>query len=805
MKKIIISNIFIFFLISDPATSISARDGSPELITHYKNAIFSHGEILVKFKEGVSSRIKADTHLQLGISPIKSFPALGIQHLRLPSTVSVGDALRLYRQSPDVEYAEPNYIIHACQIFPNDPPFDPEDPNYGILWGLHNFGRTMGIKSGLPRADINAADAWEVSTGGEEVIIAVIDSGVAYSHPDLAGNMWINSGEDPWPDPNDPTTGNGIDDDGNGKVDDWKGWDFVDGNNDPMDYYGHGTHVAGTIGAIGNNGEGIAGVMWRARMMSLRSLNAHGIGWVSDAIEAIEYAVERGARVINASWGTTDFSESLLEAIQLCQDKGVLVVAAAGNSAANTDSNPFYPASYDLPNIISVAATDQNDNLASFSNWGASTVDVAAPGVSIYSTWPSWYSIGGSFPDDVESGPGDWTTGGTTQWAIVDGEYKSPTHSWTDSPLGDYGNNTDSWLVLPRIDLSGKWLSRFTYYLRMETEAYRDFLYIEASIDGINWTNIYGPGVGYTGSTGDTFVKISDDISAYDGQPTVYIRFRLVTDSQNTFEGVYIDDVDIISISHIYDGDEFQFLQGTSMAAPHAAGLMGLILTKYPTLSLKDLRWRILNGTDVLEGLTGKVATGGRINANNSLRLPMAPRDLSALQVSETEIELNWVDTSVDEEGFTIERREKDGGFQKIARVEPNTTRYSDTNLAGESSYTYRVKAHNHYGNSGYSNEAPTAQSGGGSNLAGGSSGGGCFIATAAYGSPLAAEVRILRELRDTYLLKNICGKMIVFLYYKYSPALAHHISRHHMARKAIRVCLYPLVTLSKWLLDNRN
>jgi hypothetical protein len=178
----------------------------------------------------------------------------------------------------------------------------------------------------------------------------------------------------------------------------------------------------------------------------------------------------------------------------------------------------------------------------------------------------------------------------------------------------------------------------------------------------------------------------------------------------------------------------------------------------------------------------------------------MAPRDLSALLVSETEIELNWVDTSVDEEGFTIERREKDGGFQEIARVEPDTTRYSDTDLAGESPYTYRVKAHNHYGNSGYSNEA-AAQSGGGNNLAGGSGGGGCFIATAAYGSPLAAEVRILRELRDTYLLKNTCGKMIVFLYYKYSPALAHHISRHHMARKVIRIGLYPIVTLSKWLL----
>lgn len=470
MRKYTIPLLTLLLLIPVHAYAMGPKRISPHPSHH-----FVPGEILVKFKEGIPSRIKAHTHLQLGTSPIKSFPALGVQHLRLPSTVSVEEALRLYRQNPDVEYAEPNYIIYSCQVFPNDPPFDPGDPNYGILWGLHNFGQAVGMKSGLPGADINATDAWEISTGAEEVVIAVIDSGVAYSHPDLTSNIWTNPGEDPWSDPNDPTTGNGIDDDGNGKVDDWRGWDFVDGDNDPMDYNGHGTHVAGTIAARGSNGEGITGVMWRAKMMSLRFLNADGMGWVSDAIYAIEYAVEKGARVINASWGTPSFSQSLLGAIRLCRDMGVLVVAAAGNSAANTDSSPFYPASYAPLNIISVAATGQMDNLTSFSNWGPSSVDVAAPGVTIYSTWPpSWHSIGGNFPDDVESGPREWTTGGTSQWTIVDREYQSPTHCWTDSPLGDYGNNTDSWLILPEIDLSRKWQSRLTYYLHMETEANGD-------------------------------------------------------------------------------------------------------------------------------------------------------------------------------------------------------------------------------------------------------------------------------------------------------------------------------------------
>jgi subtilisin family serine protease len=315
----------------------------------------------------------------LDVSLINVFPSIGIQHLRLPPSISVEEALRWYQGNPDVEYVEPNYVIFACQFFPNDPPFDPQNPHYGILWGLHNFGQAVETKSGLPRADINAADAWEISTGGEEVIVAVIDTGVAYGHPDLARNMWTNPGEDPWTDPNDPTTGNGTDDDGNGRVDDWRGWDFVDNDNDPMDFHGHGSHVTGTVAAVGNNGDGITGVMWTARVMSLRSLDMDGAGTVSDAIRAIRYALKNGARVINASWGTTSFSWSLLHALRSCERKGVLVVAAAGNDSANTDNDPFYPASYNLTNIISVAATDRTDYLASFSNWGPSTVDVTCP------------------------------------------------------------------------------------------------------------------------------------------------------------------------------------------------------------------------------------------------------------------------------------------------------------------------------------------------------------------------------------------------------------------------------------------
>jgi subtilisin family serine protease len=781
IKKFIISSTFAFLLIPNAIASIPARENGFGRISIYKEKIFAPGEILVKFREGVREETKRNIHLQSGLSLIRSHSTTGIQHLRLPPSVSVEEALRVYRQDPAVEYAEPNYIIHACQV-----PVFPNDPSFGELWGLDNAADT----------DIDAPEAWEISRGAEEVIIAVIDTGVAYSHPDLAANMWTNPGEDAWLDLNNPTTGNNFDDDGNGKGDDWRGWDFVDGDNDPMDYHGHGTHVGGTIAAIGDNGEGITGVMWKTGMMPLRILDTHGMGKVSNAILAIEYAIQKGARVINASWGGHEYSQALYDAIA---SSGVIFVAAAGSSTINTDNSPFYPASYDLPNIISVAATDQGDSLASFSNWGPSTVDIAAPGVAIYGTWPSWHSIGGSFPDDIESGLWDWTTEGRTLWAVVDTEYKSPTHCWTDSPLGDYANNTDSWLILPSVDLSRKYRSRLTYSLHMETEAYRDLLYVEASIDGITWTNIYGQGVGYTGSTGGVFVKVSDDISAYDGKPTVYIRFRLVTDSQNTFDGVYIDDVDITSISHTYDGDEFQFLQGTSTAAPHVSGLAGLILAAYPTLSLDELRWRIVNGVDELEGLVGKVATGGRINANNSLRLPIAPSGLSASKVSEVEVELNWDDNSADEVGFTVERRPEGGDYMKIAQLDPDTTSYADTDLEGEVSYTYRVRAYNRYGNSGYSNEAGTAKSGGGIGLAGGrgGGGGGCFIATAAYCSPYHRCIDPLRAFRDEYLLAHPIGKKWVQLYYRYSPPVARFMADHPAIKKGVRIGLYPFVALT--------
>ena len=277
------------------------------------------------------------------------------------------------KKSPKVKYVEPDYELHIVQTIPND-----LHPN---LWGLNNTGAYAG---GTPDADVDAPEAWDIQTGSENVVIAVIDTGLDYNHVDLAANAWTNPGEIP---------GNGVDDDNNGCVDDVYGYDFYHDSSDPLDDHGHGTHCSGTIAAVGNNGIGIVGINWRARIMALKAFNQYGSGSTLAAIASIEYVAmmkQRGVPVVamSNSWGNTTYTQSMKDAISAANSAGVLFIAAAGNYSRDNDATPFYPASYNVPNVISVAASDYNDNLASFSCYGATSVDLAAPGVSILSTIP---------------------------------------------------------------------------------------------------------------------------------------------------------------------------------------------------------------------------------------------------------------------------------------------------------------------------------------------------------------------------------------------------------------------------------
>lgn len=314
--------------------------------------------------------------------------------VRVPVDVDEKEALAELKNNPDVESVQPDHYVRLAAL-PNEPFF-----GLNFLWNLHNPGITKnplsptGTIATTVDADIDAMEAWDVETGNTNpVVVAIVDTGIDYTHPDLAANVWRNPGE---------IQGDGIDNDGNGIVDDYFGARFVSTgyptavSGDPMDDENHGTHVSGIIGAVGNNGIGLAGVAWNVKLLGVKFIGSNGIGVDSDSIKAIAYALDKGASIINASWHTDEgYNQDLFNLISLAQTQGVLFVAAAGNSGINNDTNPqpTYPANFRVQNVISVAATDYNDQLSTeptygvvFSNFGANTVQLGAPGSLILST-----------------------------------------------------------------------------------------------------------------------------------------------------------------------------------------------------------------------------------------------------------------------------------------------------------------------------------------------------------------------------------------------------------------------------------
>jgi subtilisin family serine protease len=336
------------------------------------------GEVLVRFNRLASGRIDADSNIEIA--------GTGVRLVRSQSK-SASTLVRELSARPDVDYVEPNYIVHADAL--------PNDPLFGELWGLRNTGQPILGFVGTAGADISATAAWDLTTGSRDNVVAVVDTGVDYSHPDLAANIWAAPAEFTVTIGGFPITcpaGS-------------HGFNAITNTCDPMDDNDHGTHCSGTIGAVGNNGIGVAGVNWTASIMGAKFLGAGGSGTTANAIKAIEFTIqakmifgpEANVRVLSNSWGGGGFSQALLDEINRANQHDILFVAAAGNNSSNNDLVPHYPSSYTAPNLVAVAATENsegadnanataNEVLASFSNFGKGTVDLAAPGTRVLST-----------------------------------------------------------------------------------------------------------------------------------------------------------------------------------------------------------------------------------------------------------------------------------------------------------------------------------------------------------------------------------------------------------------------------------
>ncbi|MGA1870496.1 MAG: S8 family serine peptidase [bacterium] len=593
-------------------------------------------EILVKFKSSTDEALKKSIRDEMGAVLIRTVRSIQVEYWRLPENITTEESFTFLSEHSLVEHVEPNYL-YSPQMIPNDPHFSKQ-------WFLYNTGQRINGVRGSPGADISAIDAWDIERGSSDIVIAVIDSGVAYDHPDLIGNVWTNRHE---------IAGNGLDDDLNGYVDDMHGWDFVNDDDNPSDYSrdlygdGHGTHIAGIIAAQGNNGIGITGIMWKARIMPLQVFDLYETAsfWDSiiqniNIISAFEYAVDNGAHIINCSFGSGLNSLFQYDVLKYADQHGVLVVAAAGNEGRNNDISPTYPASYDLPNIISVAATDGHGGLSSYSNYGIKSVDVGAPGgdksLTIFSTIPPKRET--LFYEDFESGDTAWIKEGVwEEWSLV---YAPLFDSYVmQDSASNYHDNEDSYIMtINPVDAENyRGLNiQFTSLFQLERDY--DFLFVEGSTDGINFSTVF-PITGYLTGFSNSIQTVYAWGSDTEIGDSFYLKFRLRSDKSLNYDGVYIDDIKITGISWEFLGNEYGDKMGTSMATPVITGIAGLIWSHRPELTHVEVKDAILASVDKLESLNKKVVSGGRVNAARALDNYLAPSNLYSTDDTEGVVE----------------------------------------------------------------------------------------------------------------------------------------------------------------------
>ena len=525
---------------------------------------YVEGEVIVTFKATTTLASATATLNKRALGFTRHFAWLSSKRQRQTGLVrhatrTTAALIADLKNDPDVETVEPNYLRHVSTT--------PNDTRFAEMWALQNTGQSVNSTTGTAGADVKflPARAMARTINPAQVVVAVVDTGVDYVHPDLAANMWVNSGEIP---------GNGIDDDGNNYIDDVNGFDFVGGTGAPSDSGYHGTHVSGTIAAVGNNALGTIGVNERAQIMACKVSSDGSTISTAAEIEALQYIAQmkgRGVNIVavNASYGGGSSSSSESAAIQALSDAGILFCAAAGNSSTNNDTTADYPGNYRLANMIVVAATDQNDALASYSNYGAANVDIAAPGSNILSLQPSTVSF---------------QAGGTT--------YASTPLTFTGLTPGVSGNLVDCGIgnpadFPPAVSGNIALIARGT--LTFATKA------TNAKAAGATAVIIYNNTTGAL-----TFTL---------GSALAWLPVYAISQADGLALKAALPKTGTLSVTGNY-----QFLNGTSMATPHVTGAAALAGTNNPEETMAQRRQRILAAVDAKAGLSGKVATGGRLN-----------------------------------------------------------------------------------------------------------------------------------------------------------------------------------------------
>ncbi|MCK9372360.1 MAG: S8 family serine peptidase [Sulfuricurvum sp.] len=583
-----------------------------------KKGVYKEGEVIVIYKKGLQKSAIDTLHRQCGAtvkSELFKSDARQIDLVTLPSSMSTQEGIDYYKKLPEVESVEPNRIIRKYKTTPND-------ANISQQWHLDRDFDT----SGNTTVDINVSTAWDTTQGDAGIIVAVIDTGIDTTHPDLRNQLWHNNGEG--------AIADGTDNDGNGYVDDFIGYDFVNQDNNPTDddIDGHGTHVCGLIAAEGNNGIGTCGVTWKTSLMALKILNANGEGTTAGEVEAIRYAVINGARVINMSLGGAcgdSPSVAEYEAIRYARDKGVLVVIAAGNETCNNDLTPTYPAGHPLDNIISVGAINRTGNSAWFSNYGAQSVHLSAPGEDIFSTLPLTKGGYGSM-----SGTSMATPIVTGSAALTLANNPDITYKQLREKL--MGSTTPSASLSGRNTMGGR------------VNVAQAFLWDPLKNLPLKASPI-------------SAVKYDSNVSLF------WIDNSTVENGYNVVRSQGSEN----NISRVWN------LSPNSVQFVDAELSLGEGSTYYYWIETNN-------------------SIGTTKSNVIQINIPLAPPTITSISAPySNQVLVQWNDLSKIEDGYIIYRSTSFwGGFTEVGRTAPNTVSYTDTSAAAETTYYYLIKTY---------------------------------------------------------------------------------------------------------------